>query len=71
MGRKEFCNELVNQFNYYSRNEYEVGVCYLILKLLASITLDINEFNYYADRIKNKVLKEKLMFYYLTREDGL
>lgn len=71
MGRKEFCNELVNQFNYYSRNEYEVAVCYLILKLLASITVDIKEFNYYADKIKNKVLKEKLIFYYLTREDGL
>lgn len=71
MKRKEFCNELINQFNYYAKNDREPGICLLLLKLLGCITKDKLEFSNYTEKIKNQELKKLIMLYYLAIGDGL
>lgn len=67
MGRKEFCNELVNQFNYYSiKNNKEV--CIKILKLLVELCFSFAEFDVYTDKIKNQKFFVSLMIEEIIKE---
>ena len=63
MNKEEFCLELVNQFNYYSKRN-AVDICLAILKLLAKITCEFNEFHSYTNKIKDKDFMIDLMILY-------